>query len=650
MTREFLGCVARLASSLWLVGVVHAQGGAYLGPRELTESLGLGMCGCGIPDQAVDPVGDAWEPNASGHLIHTNGGLPWESWWGFHRQRLLPQRKSRALGRSKGELTTSIVPTLLAALETEVVGSWALHDAAGLALARIARSDPSLRPVVRAPIHAWFSGSFSGVPRAAVAIGLVGDPQDLELLASLATDGPIGRAIIQQPRVYPTMRTYAVFGLDALTQQHADVALRRAAVEVYASALTSTRPDLVDFAIAGAIAMGRCALPPRADSDAKDLMGLEDQFELLLASFDPKGESGWPRGVRAHVLVALARLTAHLSLDSPTHAALRVRVLRALTQTLRRPPEEALADLRFGAIHAAGQVGRAGLDPSDVALRDALAEMLRIGSDAERPLARLALAEALARTGSGERPGAGRESWVSRWVQALGVGAPDERAWTALTLGVHARASLEDRLAWSPDDLQRFRHIAAREKEPAVRAAYAVAFALMLDVTSLDLVREWVREARDQDAGVGVCAESLARLLEAAGEHATVPALQQRLERSQDPDRVVLVGTALAVGGHAEDFGRIVGMLTRPAKRGAESALAEALGAFHGQPDLGALIELVKGEAYRSSDRAAAASALGRLAVPDASGWSEGLRSAVPFPLRTPSQVNADGNGVLQFL
>jgi hypothetical protein len=653
MSRESKRWFVRLASAVLLMGVGSAQGGAYLGPRELTEALGLGMCGCGLPEQAVDPVGEAWEPGATGHLIHSNGGLPWESWWGFHRARLLPPRSTSPQGRATEELAGTVVPTLLAALETEAVGAWALHDSAGLALARIVRAEPALRPTVRDPILAWFSGSFSGVPRAAVAIGLVGDPRDIPLLVDLATDGPGGRAIIQQPRVYPTMRTYAIYGLDAMAGQHTEPELRRSIVRAFKSALESTRPELVEFAIAGVIGMGRCPLPPRTPfvGEAEDRpLGLEDQIELLLSSVDPEGKTGWPRGVRAHVPLALARLCSSLLGESEEHAALRQQILRALSRTLRRLPEEGLSDLRFGAIAAAGVLGRAGLDPGDKALRDALGEVTRSGTDAEQPLAQLALAEILARPGDGERPTAGRGAWVQRWVAALGDGAPDERAWAVLNLGAHGRARLAQDERLNDDDLRRLRRIAAQENDPAVRAAYAVTFALLQDVASIHLVREWVHKARDRDAGVGACAEALGVLRDLAGQRGIETQLRLRLKRSQAPDRVALVGTALAIGGRSDDFARIVGMLTRPAKRGSESGLAEALGAFHAVADLAPLIDLVSGERYRQNDRAAAAAALGRLAVPAADAWSRGLRAAVPFPLRTPAQVNADGNGVLQFL
>ena len=107
---------------------------------------------------------------------------------------------------------------------------------------------------------------------------------------------------------------------------------------------------------------------------------------------------------------------------------------------------------------------------------------------------------------------------------------------------------------------------------------------------------------------------------------------------------------ALARYGDAVGVEVLLARIGARPTRGADGGFAEGLGAFRSGVDPRDLVEVLLASDQRSSARAAVAAALGRLAHPDADRWSVDLRRAVPFPLRTPNQVNADGAGVLQWL
>lgn len=599
-------------------------------------------------------------PSSSGGVADI---LDWSHWWNLERDLYLwdpAKLESPIVASGAGELLRSrrrigddalvdrVVPALLAILANEREDD--LRTAALVALAKTGdRLDGEQRETVRAALRAAFRDDSQEVAETAVlALGILGDSRDVPVLVDVLFGSKAGAKAVQRGGVPERTRAFAGYALAVLGEGTNDAAAHQR-IAAAAIAMIEAGSAHHDVAAASAMALGLCplparlALPPadvRASDHAEDVVSRDAASRWL--SKRVLGRSDLPPTVRAHVLVATARLARGAS-ESVRADAIEV-LAEAAAKSGLDTRERAAAVIGLGELACSRE--------GDDAAFKALSAALRRGQSLERRMAAIAIAHASTRPpaagASLERVDAGR----AELVRALRAGRNADDPWCALALGVQihraralgdaptrrAMALIEDRIEGS--------------RSASTVGAYAVAASLAAVGASGDEVesaREDLRRAlrRTHDP---VARGHVVLALGMLGTREVGETLVGVLEDAKFQPQLLwnaAVGLHLVRAGDVTE--RLSDMMRDASANVTRAAIASAIGRVGDPRALDPLLELANDDSAPAAARAFAVVGIGTLAEDRALPWRVPMAHALPYFAPTQT-LWGGGNGVLDVL
>ena len=665
---------------------VLGHGGAYRAPGDSVPS-GTSTSGGATSTGSTPTTGGGSQPSAPGQpgggtsapgggsSGSSAGGFSaapdptrWQAWWGFNKDAFL-DLKSRLhladvlvgsdeafLGRpalardelrpSQDDVFGKVVPALLELLERERSND--ILSGTLIALAKIGDAPGENRIAGRiAPFLADSNQELAET--AAVALGILGNPAQVELLRAMLEgdlEGLRERGVELKSGPSERTRAFAAYGLGLVGYRN-DGPVRERIAGVLSGwmqrAAGATGQD--DIPVACVVALGLVPLPsdlfvaPAGGPGVAParVASFEEQVQWMLALLE-KREA--PARVRAHVPVALARL---LRTPQGRRSALRKLSLERLALRTSREFDEH-ADVRVGCVIALGQLVTAG--PEDAELRTRL---MRVRDESHEAglgyFALIALGRASGRAGLDAEPfaalGDGPGNSRAFLLGQLSGGSVASRCYAALALGLMERAADEAGAPRSEASVLALRKALAEAKSPDEVGALAIALGILRDKGAAELLRQRFESVSDAEARGHV-----AVALGLVGDRASIQRIQEVVAGSRQ--------AALALGllGDKEVSLKLIDMLARATSLSSQAAIASALGLIGDARSLDSLIVVTR-DRERLTDlaRAFAAVALGMCADKENLPWNAKLATDSNYRANTSTLYSPDtGTGILDIL
>lgn len=623
-----------------------AHGGIYRGPG---STMGPGGATAGGPS-----TGGAGAPDTD--------PAAWDQWWSFNRDRYLAledavfeggdpatgsgdfflgkgarDRVGAGLRPDEDVVRNAVVPALLAALvdqdDADVI------TGVLLALAKI--GDPPDGPLETAALlRPYLAHSNQEVHEsAAIALGILAQPDAAPLLADLMMDTTAGRAVAGRKEIPQRTRAFAAYGLGLVGARADAEAVRRFAVHELARAAVADAPSR-DLAVAAIVSLGLVRLdgagPHGGGGDGLPRVSAsrEGQLQFLLALW--RGGDLDDR-TRAHLPVPLTRLAD--GADASCKRALIEELAAAVAPRSKEP-----AVVRHGALLALGRIADDDLDPEDRAARAALAGATEGGDRLGRNLALLGLARAAARKGTGpvgEVPAEVR----ARLLRHLSRGSTTERPWAALALGLleHGNAATGQPPA---EDARRALHDAFGGASPMEQGALAIALGL---VRHEPAEGDLIQHTTTGDENVRGYAATALGLMECAR---AAPTLADVVARSTyQPGVLREAAIALALLGDKSAVPLLVQRLDAAERMFEQVSLTSALGFIGDARSVAPLVAILRNESRSDTTRAFAAVALGMICDKESLPWNSAIAEDVLWWQAPPTLHDpAGGKGILDTL
>lgn len=489
------------------------HGGTYRGPGTPT-----GPSGPSTPQNPTGPAtGSPSSGPSTGGAADAAGDLAaWQQWWALNRDEYLQLRTALTSGDPKtgtdtfflgedGRIVSSpgqpsaddvrsrIVPALLELLRK---GSGPdMGSASEFALAKMAGLDTRVAAALQEQLP---SANQEIAESAALALGVLGDPNVVSQLVDLLEDTSRGRKSTAREEVPTRTRAFAAYALGLVGRATRNSDVRRYIVHHLARTLEEAGTAAArDLPVACTIALGIVPLEPLRvdDAEAPVTAARSRQVDALSRLFQDAKVSDF---VRAHAPVPMARL----AVDDPE---LRARVLGQLTAELAAtPPERAV--VRQSLITALGLLADADSDELDVASRAALRKHIAEGDRLARRLALIAFARVAARAGSTDGSAKVADESRAFLLGELARGSTPERPWVGLALGILEHDVVAHGGVASISTRAALASALAEHSNPVEAGAYAIGLGLvggdvgkvlldLLDDTHDDQVRSYAAVA-----------------------------------------------------------------------------------------------------------------------------------------------------------
>ena len=600
----------------------------------------------------------------------------WQSWWGFNKDAYLGLRERVGAGGvvsgsdeaflarreptrdellpTAEDLHKRVKPALRALLQSETNND--VLSGAIVALAKIGE-EPGERAVAGwiAPFLAHPNQELAET--AAVALGILGDARDVELLRAMLS-GDLeairsrGAPLVSAPS--ERTRAFAAYGL-GLVAHRCEGAARELAVEslvtwMSRSAASSSQSEVP---VACVTALGLAPLPSdplvpilSSSSAPERVASLEEQLQWLAFTLERRDLS--PR-VRAHVPIAMARL---LKTQAGQASRSREVAVDRIVARLARDFDE-VSEVRAGCVIALGRIGTASSDALDQRIRRSLCETYKSSRDAQFGyFALIALAQASSRPGPGSAPlsalDSGKEE-TRAWILAqLSDGASATRCYAALALGVLERGAADARAPQSAEVLAALRRALDAARSPDELGALALALGVARDGASVPILRRQLEEASDREAR-----GHIAIALGLVGDRTSIARIQELVAKSKyHPELLRNAAIALGLLGDKEIVPQLVDMLRNSTSLAARAAVASALGLIGDRRSLEPLMAMAANrEECTDLARAFAAVALGMCGDKELLPWNAKLAADANYRANTSTLYSPDtGTGILDIL
>ncbi len=719
MKRIALALAAIAAGALGLQEISVGHGGTYRGPGDIVPpgggtptggtpatpgpgspgSPGPGNPGSPGPMTPGAPAGVPTGNPASSRTPGPGSGGPdltlWQFWWGFNKEPYLELKNALNTGRpisagddefflgngtqsqardtyapSRQTIHQLVVPALLRALEGE--RSKHIVSSCMIALAKIGDE----RDEAGGPKQGFARriASFLRDPdqeireTAAIALGILGDPDSIDLLGQLAMDTDAGRAMVSRNQrasgeVDRRTRAFATFGLGLLGYESKEQDERVQVVRTLIGILDGPARESAtrDLAVAAVNALGLVELDsdpdfaPVGDSPTAGWECRQAQVRYLLERYR---DEGLDHLVRAHCPIAMARL-----LQSPDprkqwenaaesrHAPLKREVCRALLADLD-PDARAQRELRMSAVLALGLLGDCDSDEVDAQIREALIAVPSNFTDHQvRNFSVVALARVGGRPGcgAGERF-AGLAEVSDRLGRQLRRGKDHIRPWAGLALGVleHARAASDGALSPREAVAGWLRAVLEDTTTPVEVGAFAVALGILGDGSSSaskELVREKLETTSQSDAR-GYCAVALGLMKDTAAKELIQKVVRESRFR---PELLRSAAVGLGLLGDKDLVPDLIEMLGEAGSLSSQASITSALGFIGDRRSIEPLIAMLENRELTDLARGFAAVALGIVSDRKGLPWNAKLSVHSNYRAST-STLTRDGTGVLDIL
>ncbi|MEZ6017480.1 MAG: HEAT repeat domain-containing protein [Planctomycetota bacterium] len=598
--------------------VLAAHGGQYRGP-------------------APTPAGPGGPNSGDGPGAAPDDGA-WSRWWEFNREPFLELKnavgdsnsaespdgdsflKRGGNGARRNDLRPDpalvhdrVVPAIIAALEGQ--RDVDLITASLMALAKIG-DRPGDDIHVAAVLRPWLQHANGEVQEtAALALGILGDPDEAPLLVALAEDTREGRAAVGGGKVSTRTRAFATYGLGLLGNQSERASVRRFVVLHLAHVLEHddhARPD-----VATAVILGLGLVPiengdlPKLDKQEPQRPAASRQATLLFL-LDLLDDARLEREVRALVPVALARL------EDGASPSMKDVIVDALVPIVRGDRDVEL-QVRHGAVQALGLLGDDDDDLSDQRIRAALFQATAEGDRVSRYVSLVSLGRVAGRAGTGTR-GAARIDVRSRLSTVLVRGQSIQRPWAALALGLLERAALAEGAPPSEGLRLTLRDQLGSPGSPSERGAIITALGLIGHREAGPDLMKWL------DSGEFELRSQAAVALGMMRYEPAIPALMKLVENaSRQPGVLRDAAIALAMMRHKPVVASLVSTLTRSSDLYVRASVARALAFVGDVTAVDPLLELLTGRRVNESTRAFSVIALGLICDKEPFPWNSKL-------------------------
>ncbi len=614
---------------------------------------------------AVPPVTGGFSPLAPGSPgspFDANGNLKpttpdsvvvqpphWQRWWHYNRDgflnlsAMLSGMDTRTLNPGEIPSSAMVAPLLQKALLGG--GDTQLIRGSLLALGRLPMNSEAhqVLPLGFASREFLKSNHPPSREAAVLALGLGGDPADLNVLLDLFEGTPAGAKLVDDERVDPRTRAFAAYALSLFANRTSDTASHERIGRALLEVLVLDDHATFELHNAAVLALGLVPLPPcdGTDSTTGPQLGEENahlcvgiQLGTLTNYF--KDEAHYP-ALRAHAGPALARLAAN---GLPEY---KIEVGEALLETLSiRSKSE--AEIQEGAIIGLGLLGDADSDSIDKEIRMTLTRLAQKADGLSARLAMVSLARVSSRPGT-NRPGAGTASTLSWLEQQVKSGKEGSDAWAAMSLAVMAH-DLAESGQEIPDSIAKtLRSALKRAKTEELATSACVGLGLLRDLEGAELLE--ARFLADDSQAVRGAAALALGLMESTE---SIALLRKELDsKKADPGVLRQVSIALRLLGDRTATKDLITRLGESEDVNERSSIISTLGILHDPSAIGAVSAILADAKEDDKLRGVAAFALAELADDSSSVWSESLStdltySTMAWTLESPF---GDGSGIL---
>ena len=689
-----LALLALLAagSGLALPSPLHAHGGQYRGPGDTVPPGGTGSSPGGAAPGIAGPTGPGGtspttgapgvrgpggpgnSPSQGGLTGGNDPGLDlsqWSFWWEFNKEPFLDLRQylhapgsvtgsdawflgngERSQGRdslrpSESQIRETVVPALLAALEHETNND--VVTGCLIALAKI--GDPpgeSGASPIGATIARYLADANQEISEtAAIALGILGNPGEIESLVGVLEDRESGRRLLGRHEVPLRTRAFSAYALGLLGSRCVREEDRRTIVAALRQSLEAGDQRARDLPVACVIALGMTPLAElEAPPGSAPELGRSAQVEHLLAFL---ADSSQPALVRAHAPTALARLlTGELPPD--LHEALRTRIASALLESLSPRSKDPVEIVQSVAL-ALGLLGTNDLEsPLDRSILEALTGLARNGEAQSRSFALISLARVGARTAANSSdPEGGLDLVTKTLLHSLAEGKGQVPSWAGLACGVLARELASSRQAPSRiAALQNaVRGALAEERSTERVAALAIAAGIMRDQEAAPELLKRLASLRDDGArGYVALSLGLMNAREALDEIQTVVG-----EARFRPELLKQASIALGLLGDKNAVSVLSDLLRSAKGLATQASVSSALGIIGDRRSVEPLVALLRNPDLTPSARGFAAAALGIVADRAHLPWNSSISRDLNYRASTSTLTDTgSGTGILDLL
>lgn len=555
-------------------------------------------------------------------------------------------KQVESLAPSSELVLEKVLPFLEAVLEEESRGD--LLTAGLMALAKVAPRDPNGGTTRAAALF---------IPRlshpnqevaetAAVALGLLGDPDQIPILMSLVHDNASGRKLVGSTEVPYRTRAFAIYGLGRLALTLDDADTSRNIGQHLVALIEGQRFSTRDLKVAAILSLGLLPLPEEPGRPTQELVKLGAEHVVsrralcgyLLEVLRPDRASAAMHSelVRAHAATSLAH-QLRLGPDS-----LRVLAIEEMTERISRFSKEP-EGVKASCAIALGHLMHAADEGADKDGRKALWKAVDKGEQSVPRFALIALGRSAGRPGP---EGLSATSVVrKRLIRVLEHGSTTVQPWAALALAVLAD-ELETRNA-EPDQAAAKKLLAKakRCRRPQEIGAYALACGIANVPGTEDVLLPKLTYFSDWEAQ-GYVAIGLGLV----GSRGSLKPVMELVEASRfRPELLWRTSVALALLGQKEVVPTLIKLLDKARGASSQAAIATALGWIGDRHSVEPLLAMAGNPKLTEGARAYGVVALGLICDERLLPWTYDISAWVDYLGTTPTLVG-NGTGLLDML
>lgn len=488
---------------------------------------------------------------------------------------------------------------------------------------------------------------------AALALGLCGDPDALQLLVHVLLDDATGQTLTRRSTVPYRMRAIAAYAL-GLGAERAPIAEAKRYAALHLAEGIYQKGASRDQQVACVLALGLCeieiggqsveeagSLPPSASREAL--------VAFLLECFDSEKVDDF---ARAHAATSLAKL-AH-DLDDDWRGA----VIDSLRRALARGGS-GRNEIRQSAALALGGLADCDSDGLDKRVRETLVKSSSHGDQQVQFFSLIALAQVGSRAGQGPDPYFARESVESMLIGSAQRGSSRGRPWAGLALGVMARGLIDAGEFPSAATIELLAKETEKTKSPDDVGGFGLGLGLAHGTQHREMLeaRMWDYRSRDRARGdlliaIGLLGEtrSAEKLEETMQFHRSRPILTATngLNLLFRPYVLERTAVALALLGRKSVVNTLLEQLELAGSQESRSGVLVALGQVGDRRSVGALVQMLNTKERTVLTRSEAAAALGEVSDPFAMPWQASYTVGTNYRASTATFGDFEVFGVLE--
>lgn len=630
-----------LGALAWFADGAFGHGGQYRGPRDVVPPGGgsgpggpstpsgpsgpstpSGPSGPSTPSGPTGPTTGPSGPTGGPSGGPTTRGIDitesldtWTFWWEFNKERFLNLKRAISsvapttesdefymgilnpgakdvIGITREKVQAEILP----AIREVLADKDRMRDETSSALVALGKFGIDPQQSIQ-DISKFLDSKDQEIREtAAVALGILAQPEAIPTLKDLLTDSQQGQKLTGQREVDLRTRAFAAYGLGLIGHYLVGDDFRAQRTEVtdlLCEVLRKDSSSVKDIKIACITALG---LIPNEDEDV--LRVVKDPLMPLLEDTESKNIDL----IRAHVPTAMARMAAHLKEDSTTSR----EWVDAFLKMLNNKREDQY--VRQSLVLALGLLVQDG-DEDYKKVFSALRKVQEDGrSQQERYFTGIVFGQM------------GGDDAVNFLLKEVTDGKKLFKPWAALGLGVNAyNLRTKDGGAIDPRVADRINLALQKEKDPSDKGAFAISLGLLRHQASRDLI---LKELLDTNV------ESLKGYLGVSLGLMNAPDVLEQIraeirKSKRRPEQLQQLSIAAGLLGDKDIVTELVDMMREASTTSVYAALAQALGFIGDQRSIAPLVELVKNKKDLTGEaRAFAIVALGIVGDKEEFPWN----------------------------